>query len=376
MSRVFDEHRQYLEDEVRVDAFRAAIAERVRPGDVVVDVGAGTGILGLLACQAGAARVYAIERTGLIEVAKRIAGANGFGSRIVHIRELSPNVELPERADGLVCDQIGHFGFEAGLFEILTDARRFLKPGGWTVPHALDFEVAPIADEDVAERVRFWSRPVASLDFSAVHEWAVNSGYPKHLDAGQLLGPAATIAHVEMSEVSTSRIAGETTLSITREGTLDAIGGWFTASLSPGVRLTNAPGAPARLARRNVVLPLERSIRVAPGDSIELRIQILPANVVLTWRGSVRTAAGVSTFSHSTLAGMLLTRDDLRHSNPDGTPALTPRGRARLTVLQLCDGRRTLAEIERDVLARHPALFRTPDAAAVFVSEVISVYAQ
>ena len=96
LSLIVDEHRHYLEDQVRLTAFRGAIQETVMPGAVVVDLGSGTGILGLLACQAGATRVYSIEESSLIELARDICQANGFADRIRFIKGLSTRVSLPE----------------------------------------------------------------------------------------------------------------------------------------------------------------------------------------------------------------------------------------------------------------------------------------
>jgi tRNA G37 N-methylase Trm5 len=96
-----------LNDRARVAAYQRAIDATVKPGDVVLDVGAGTGVMGLLACRAGAARVYAIEGGGMVEIARKIARANGFADRIVCVHGNSTQVELPERVDVAIADQTG-----------------------------------------------------------------------------------------------------------------------------------------------------------------------------------------------------------------------------------------------------------------------------
>jgi hypothetical protein len=71
---------------------------------------------------------------------------------------------------------------------------------------------------------------------------------------------------------------------------------------------------------------------------------------------------------------MLLCNEDLGKTQPDWVPRLSPRGLGRLSVLELCDGQKTLSEIEKEVYRRHPALFRSLDEAGVFVAEVVTRY--
>ena len=63
-----------LVDKVRTSSFLRAVMETVHPGDVVVDIGSGTGVLSLFAAMAGASHVYAIEREAVIDILTKITG--------------------------------------------------------------------------------------------------------------------------------------------------------------------------------------------------------------------------------------------------------------------------------------------------------------
>src|SRR5579862_3768931 len=94
-------HEKMLMDKTRCDAYQDAIQRTVKPGDVVVDLGAGTGLLSFFAVQAGARHVYAIEASAIADIAAELIEANGFRDRITLIRENSKNVRLPQRCDAL-----------------------------------------------------------------------------------------------------------------------------------------------------------------------------------------------------------------------------------------------------------------------------------
>jgi protein arginine N-methyltransferase 1 len=375
---VIDEHRLYLADAVRVSAFGAALAEIVQPDDVVLDLGSGTGILGLLACRAGAARVYAIDAGGMAQLAREVVGVNGLKGRVRVVNGFSATVDLPERADLLVTDQIGHFGFEAGIVGYVADARRrLLQPHARLVPSRIDLWLAPVEAADVASAVEFWFGHPAEFDMSPLRELAVNSGYPRALQPDEVLGSPALGGSIDL-HVDCRSVALEAETTIARAGTLHGIGGWFVATLSPHVTMSNSPFASDRITRRNVVFPIERPTAVTAGDRVRTRMRILPDDSVVSWTVEVfRREADTAAFrfAHSTLRGMLLAREQIRRTRPDYVPELTPRGLARLSVLTLCDGQRPLAEIEREVYARHATIFRDPAEAAVFVAEVVAGYA-
>lgn len=377
MSLVLDEHRELVEDVCRLRAYEAALTAVVRPDHVVLDLGAGTGILGLLACRAGARRVYSVDDGGILQTARAICRGNALSDRVVHIKALSTRVNLPEQVDVVVADQIGRFGFEAGIITYFNDARaRLMKPGGLTIPQRIDLVVAPVRAPEMRRRIDFWKSPILGFDLTAALPTALNTGYPVKFTADQILGPPATIAALDFAAPVSESLSGEATLVADRDGTLDGIGGWFDAQLSAHVSMTNSPLSTPSIARRNVFFPIASPVDVSAGDRIHVAMHIIAAELLVRWHVEVTAPDGrrraVST--HSTWSGMLLCREDLERTRPDRIARLTPWGVARRTVLELCDGLNTAAAIEQALRARHPDLFPSPAEAARFVAEVVVPY--
>jgi Ribosomal protein L11 methyltransferase (PrmA) len=385
LSRIVDEHRQYLADHARLSAFRQAIGEVVKPGDVVLDLGSGTGILGLLACRAGAKRVYSIEQGGMIELARQISRANGLQDQMVFIKGLSTRVHLPEQVDVILADQIGRFGFEAGLFEYFSDARnRFLKPDGVMIPSRVDLCVAPIECQEMWSQVEFWNCSPAGFDFSPARSLAANTGYPVKFRPEHFLGDPVMLATLDLSSAAPASLSLETSVVANRAGILHGVGGWFSAQLSRSVTMSNSPLATHPIRRMNVFLPIDRPVTLQRGDRVQISMHIVPTELIITWKvavwGDSDTPQGrqqgtrKAQFTHSTFQGMLICKEDLQRTQPHFIPKRSPWGEARLSVLSLCDGQRALSEIEQEVYHRHPKLFRSLGDAAAFVAEVITRY--
>ncbi|MCG5055963.1 MAG: 50S ribosomal protein L11 methyltransferase [Myxococcales bacterium] len=298
---------RYVADLERTDAYGRAIREQVRKGDVVVDVGAGFGLLSLLCARAGARRVYAIEQGTYCELGRAIAQDNQLADRIVWVSANSLAVDLPERADVVVSELFGQFALEEFVVEYLHDARRrFLKPGGRMIPQELALALTPIEHEGLRHRLlpthgQCWTN-VAGFDLRRLQQAVlVNEASPYVVEAcrqARALGPTVPFMHFELGESTSGRFLRRVVCPIDRPGVLDGIMGTFWARLSPSVELSTAPNAPPTHWSQVVFPKLPRTV-VDPGDVAEVEIGFHPGGrwsfglVELRGHGDVRRQPGL-----------------------------------------------------------------------------------
>ncbi|KAG4180413.1 hypothetical protein ERO13_A10G164200v2 [Gossypium hirsutum] len=155
-----------LQDYVRTGTYYAAVIEnRVDfTGRVVVDVGAGSGILSLFAAQAGAKHVYAVEASEMAEYARKlIAGNRALAQRITVIKGKVEEVELAEKADILISEPMGTLLVNERMLESYIIARdRFLVPNAKMFPSIGRIHMAPFSDEylfvEIANKALFWQQ--------------------------------------------------------------------------------------------------------------------------------------------------------------------------------------------------------------------------
>jgi len=317
MHRTLDDHWRWLHDSRRLEAYESAIRSLVRDDSVVVDLGCGTGILGLIAARAGARRVYAIERRGIIDAACDIARDNGVAARISYVAGESTSAVIPEPADLIVGYQMGPLGFEAGLVQAYADAaRRFLRPGGALIPAAVETWLAPAQSSVARQLVSRWDAPAYGFDVGRLRRLAANGACEVATQDVASLAPGQRLARFVLGTAdAATTVSTEFEFVVETAGSFDGFCGWFRAALTLAVELTSDPADPGRINRALAFLPVERPIEVRPGDRLRAVVGVRPAFRLVEWKGTAeRDGREIGRFHHSTLPGLAL--DTLVQSVP------------------------------------------------------------
>lgn len=243
--------RRMVSDRPRTDAFAAAIREVVQPGDVVLDVGTGTGILAMFAAKAGARKVYAIDAADIAEVATDLVKANGLSDQIEILRGRAGELQLDQKVDLIISEWLGSAAFVEGMLHAVLDARDHnLSATGRMLPSKVRVMIAPL-DEPIlynAEGPGFWRKRIHDLDFSSLQEVELSQGRTMQIlvNPAAVLAPGQVILELDLVTATAEEVWFEGQLEFVpvRDGVLNGFCVWFEADLSPSVILDTGPFSP------------------------------------------------------------------------------------------------------------------------------------
>ncbi len=351
-----------IADRERFDAYTKAISKAVRPGDAVLEIGCGPGAFALLACQAGARKVYAIDSDEIVHFARELAVANAFADRMEFIQSDSRRVQLPERVNVIVSDIRGSLPFFGHAIASIEDARqRLLAPSGCLIPVRDTLKAAIIETGDFySQIVSPWSKLSPGLDLSPGLALLLNASYSSHFKSDQLLTETHTWAYLDYSVGARPCAAADLSFSVSRAGTAHGVCVWFETELLDGIGYSSGPGA-HKTVYGQVFLPWLEAVPVQPGKQIHVSLQASLVGQDYIWRWETKICGDAKDagrcFRQSTFQGANFTPHSLRRRAADFVPSLSEEGQADRWLLQAIDGKTSLQQMAQAAAEKFPKIF-------------------
>jgi tetratricopeptide (TPR) repeat protein len=247
-------HFVMMNDRLRNEAYDLAIGRQVQQhltrgaAPLVLDIGAGSGLLSMMAARAGAAEVISCEMVNPVaDKAKEIISRNGYSERItLHAMKstsLLVGKELPRRADILVTEifDVGLLG-EFVLPALAHARKNLLVDGATIIPGRAKIWMMPIESNEILEVFRVDNRNSCGFDLEAFNQFG-KAGYEqlaiRRYAYATLAEPVAVFDFDFAQDIPDRTVMLE--MESTRSGFVHAWVFWFTLYLDDQTQFDTGP---------------------------------------------------------------------------------------------------------------------------------------
>ena len=277
-------HLPMLADTRRVHAYADAIRAHA-PGRTVAELGCGTGILSLLAAEAGAEWVWAVEESDIANVADEVLHAHRRRGTVRVERANSFDVAPSGPVDLLIHELFGVDPLEENILRIIEDAReRWLKPGGRLLPMGFAIRACAVGGprwrhgSESRQRVRRLADEL-KIDLDPVLRASEKTPIlridPPTIQPTneECLSEPITLLEVDFRSAAMAPGRADHTAVIRHEGDVGAILVWFEIQLDETRSLAASPfSEPTHWQWQ--VWDLPETISVAPTRPVTVRVEL------------------------------------------------------------------------------------------------------
>lgn len=294
-------HRTLIADKARNEALFAALERVIVKGKTVVaDIGAGSGLLGLMASKLGAKEVHLYEASeGVAAVAAGVLKQNRARNCHLYPCRSTDMIDAPQ-VDVIISETLGNYALEENILETLADAlERMLKPGGTVIPTRIRQFACPVTSPRLAREMDAWRDVGHGLDLELARTMSVNNVYVRTIEPAELLdeGRAARAwDDIDLTKSQRGHRKGEMTWTLERDTWIYGFAYWWTAGLGGDLEISTAPNAP-RTHWEQLYFPLNEPIPAKAGERILLSLRSRSSEETgthLAWTAVHSDAAGKS----------------------------------------------------------------------------------
>lgn len=273
-------HIPMMNDARRNDAFEAAIKAaiaRAGPDATILDIGAGSGLLSLMAARAGSKTVVACEMVPIIaDMAKRIVADSKFADRIEILEKASTDLEigvdLQERADILVSEILSSDLLTEKVLDTFEDAHaRLIKPDAIVIPQVASAMGCLVASDVLAEYA--FVDKVSGFDLSAFTAFAAQK-LPIHgtMTAWKRLSSDLELVRLDLRSRQHAPDLHHLSVPVTADGVAVGVVQWMHVELADGIFFDNHPDGYTDGGWLQVLHSFPEPIEVIAGQTLDLAV--------------------------------------------------------------------------------------------------------
>ncbi|KAK6151901.1 hypothetical protein DH2020_014536 [Rehmannia glutinosa] len=280
----FGKMQEMLKDVVRTKTYQNVIYKNsfLFKDKIVLDVGAGTGILSLFCAKSGAKHVYAVECSSMADTAREIINSNGFSNVITVLKGKIEEIELPvAQVDVIISEWMGYFlVYENMLNTVLYARDKWLVQDGVMLPDKASLYLTAIEDADYKEeKIEFWNN-VYGFDMSCIRKQAMTEPLVDTVEQKHIVTNCQLLKTMDISKMA-ARDASFTApfkLVAERDDYIHALVAYFDVSFTKCHKLMGFSTGPKSRAThwKQTVLYLEDVLTICQGEALMGTMTVAP----------------------------------------------------------------------------------------------------